>query len=173
MNNFEDLLKKIESIKKDKKVDLTLDEDLSIAVMNLVSIEEHFFFTGVKTEDEKYFDLIQEARNIRKELMKKLIGEKPEGEIWCLSKHFLAAAMRLIEVGSKARQDGKQKDSDDFYNMAFRLYSLFWAINLKAVDVSGIKKIEDGALNKDDKEKTGESKEFQEILKKLLDCCGE
>ena len=38
------LLEKVEKITKEHKVDLSSDEDLSIAIMNLVSLEEHFFF---------------------------------------------------------------------------------------------------------------------------------
>ena len=49
MKTYEDLLKKIEKATKKGGVDLSSDEDLSIAVMNLVSIEEHFFFTADKT----------------------------------------------------------------------------------------------------------------------------
>ena len=43
------LLQKIENLKKSGTVDLSTEEDLSIAIMNLVSLEEHFFFTGEKT----------------------------------------------------------------------------------------------------------------------------
>lgn len=170
---IEDLIKKIEALKKGKAIDLTLDEDLSIAVMNLVSMEEHFFFTAEKTKDPKYFDLLVETREIRKELLKKLIGAEPEGEVWCLSKHLLAATMRLIEVGSKARSRGDKKDAEDFFDKAYRLYSLFWAINLKLVDVGGLKKIDGGALNKHDEKGDVHSEKFDELLQKLLDCCGE
>ena len=51
------LVTKIEALKEKAGTDLSTAEDLSIAVMNLViSLEEHFFFTGVKTENDKYFD---------------------------------------------------------------------------------------------------------------------
>jgi hypothetical protein len=32
--------------------------------MNLISIEEHFFFTGAKTGKSKYFDLLNQAREM-------------------------------------------------------------------------------------------------------------
>lgn len=47
VNNF---LKKIESFKESDKIDLSSKEDLAIAVMNLISIEEHFLFTYNKTK---------------------------------------------------------------------------------------------------------------------------
>ena len=45
---FEELKKKVEAAKRDAGVDLSTDEDLSIGVMNLISLEEHFFFTRVQ-----------------------------------------------------------------------------------------------------------------------------
>ena len=80
-------------MKKKDKFDLSSDQDLSIAIMNLVSIEEHFFFTGAKLQKPEYYDMIKDVREMRKELLKKIVKE-PEGEIWCISKHLLAASMR-------------------------------------------------------------------------------
>ena len=48
------LLARIESLKESAGADLSSAEDLSIAVMNLISLEEHFFFTAVKTEKNEY-----------------------------------------------------------------------------------------------------------------------
>lgn len=56
------LLEKVEKLKKEHKLDLSSGEDLSIAIMNLVSLEEHFFFTGAKTGKEKYYDLLGKDR---------------------------------------------------------------------------------------------------------------
>ena len=94
------LLTKIETLKEKAGADLSTAEDLSIAVMNLISLEEHFFFTGVKTEKDEYFDTAQEIREVRKALLTKLMPNH-EGETWCISKHLLAATMRLMEVGNK------------------------------------------------------------------------
>ena len=46
----EEWMKKIEKMKKGE-VDLSRDEDLSIGLMNLVSLEEHFYFTAMKTQN--------------------------------------------------------------------------------------------------------------------------
>src|SRR5438552_1090782 len=99
MMKFEDLQKKIKELKSDKGADLSMEEDLSIAIMNLISLEEHFFFTAEKTKKSDYFDLLSETREIRKELMGRMI-ERYEGETWCVTKHLLAATMRVMEVGT-------------------------------------------------------------------------
>lgn len=100
ISNVNDLIEKVDSMKKQDKLDLSSDQDLSIAIMNLVSIEEHFFFTGAKLQKPEYFDLLQEVRKMRGDLLRKIVKD-PEGEVWCISKHLLAASMRLMEVGTK------------------------------------------------------------------------
>ena len=149
--SYNEFLKKLEQ-KKDNKLDLSMDEDLSIAIMNLVSIEEHFFFTGAKLGKPEYFDLLQEARKMRGDLLRKIV-KNPEGEEWCISKHLLGATMRLMEVGTKLQKAEKKDESHDFFKKAYDLYSLFWGINLKIVELSDVKKVDDDKLNIHDKER--------------------
>src|SRR3989338_2054269 len=80
--------------------DLSRDEDLSIALMNLISLEEHLFFTAMKTDNQAYLDMLLEVRGVRTQMQAQMVKD-PEGEEWCISKHLLAASMRLYEVGTK------------------------------------------------------------------------
>lgn len=170
---IDELLKKVE-LSKRGKLDLSSDEDLSVALMNLISIEEHFFFSGAKTGKEEYFDLLNQTRQIRKELLTKLVkNTEPGSEIWCISKHLLAASMRLVEVGTKYYQEEKKKEAEDLFSKAYQLWSLFFALNLKLVNVGEIKKIEENQLNIHDKEKKGFLGKLGELVKKLVDCCVE
>ena len=146
-------------------MDLSSDQDLSIAIMNLISIEEHFFFTGIKTGKSSYFDLLAQVRSMRQELLKKIIKEY-EGEVWCISKHLLAASMRLMEVGTKQLGQNRKDEADDLFKKAFDLYSLFWAVNMGAVDTKNIKKLDEQMLNKNDKNKTGLIAKFSDWLKR-------
>jgi len=164
------LLKKAEESKKGE-FDLSADEDLSIAIMNLISIEEHFFFTGAKTGKPEYYDLLNQVRQIRIELLKKLIKE-PEGEWWCLAKHLLAASMRLIEVGTKCLKERKKKEAEELFSKAYDIYSLFWGVNLKLINIPEFKKVADEQLNVHDKEKSL-FKKIQNIISKIIDCCKE
>ena len=148
---IDDLIKKLEASKKGE-LDLSSDEDLSIAIMNLISIEEHFFFTGAKTGKAEYFDLLNKAREMRKELLKRIIKDY-EGEVWCISKHLLSTSMRLMEVGTKALGQGKKEEAEDFFKKAYELYSLFWGINLKAVDIGDVRKIGEEQLSVKDESK--------------------
>jgi len=170
IQKINEFVQKVDTMKKQDKMDLSSDQDLSIAIMNLVSIEEHFFFTGAKTQKTEYYNLINEVREMRKELLKKIIKEY-EGEVWCISKHLLAASMRLMEVGTKQLGMGKKDEAYDLFGKAYNLYSLFWGLNMKLIKTEDIKKIDDNALNKQDKERKGFAGKLGELVRKIIDCC--
>lgn len=107
-----------------KKFDLTNKEDLSIAVMNLISIEEHLAFSAMKTKKQIYLEILEPMRKIRIELMKILL-KNTEAELWCISKHLLAGTMRLMEVSTKYL-DKDSKKAMYLEEKAFDLYTLFW-----------------------------------------------
>lgn len=167
---FDAFVKKIAELKKSGTFDLSLDEDLSIALMNLISLEEHFFFTAEKTKKDEYFDLLNETRTIRKDLLARMIPAH-EGETWCISKHLLAASMRVMEVATKLQTAGKMDEAKEMFARAYKIYSLFWGLRLKLIDGANFKKIGDDKLHKDDKEGTKWTTE--DIVSKLVDCCDE
>jgi hypothetical protein len=133
--NVENLVNKVKDVIKKDSLDLSSDEDLSIGIMNLISIEEHLFFTANKTSKDKYYTLLNEIREIRKTLLKEIIKDY-EGEVWCISKHLLAASMRLMEVGTKALTKGEDEKAKGLFQKSYRLYMMFWEINLKFEDKS-------------------------------------
>lgn len=160
MPTLDEFLEKIESLKEKAGVDLSTTEDLSLAVMNLISLEEHFFFTGVKIKKDEYFDTAEEIRSLRKELLKELMPNH-EGETWCISKHLLSSTMRLIEVGNKLQSESKKDEAKVMFERAYRVYSIFWALKLKLIDGQLIK----------DTAKTSET--LEDIVGKLANCCNE
>ena len=151
---------KIELARKEGGVDLSTAEDLSLAVMNLISLEEHFFFTAMKTGKDEYLDTSAEVRNMRKELLAELMANH-EGESWCVSKHLLSAAMRLIEVGNKLHSEGEKDKAKKMFEKAYKIYSIFWALKLKLVTVEKIQKTAKGSSN------------LEDLVAKLADCCNE
>jgi len=170
IEKINEFVQKVDEMKKQDKMDLSSDQDLSIAIMNLISIEEHFFFTGARTGKDGYYDLINEVREMRKTLLKKIIKEY-EGEVWCISKHLLAASMRLMEVGTKQLGMGKKDEAYDLFGKAYNLYSLFWGLNMKLINTKDIKKIDNDAINKHDQEKKGFMGKLGELVKRAIDCC--
>jgi len=165
--NLNEMIEKVDKMKKDYVLDLSSDQDLSIAIMNLVSIEEHFFFTGAKTGNPKYYDLLAEVREMRKSLLKKIIKEY-EGEVWCISKHLLAASYRLMEVGTKAQGKGNKEEAQDMFKKSYDLYSLFWGLNMKLVDLGEVKKIDDDAIST---KTSSVADKLGALVKKVVNCC--
>jgi hypothetical protein len=170
IKNLSEFIAKVDDMKKQHKMDLSSDQDLTIAIMNLVSIEEHFFFTGAKLGKHEYYDMINDVREMRKSLLEKIIKEY-EGEVWCISKHLLAASMRLMEVGTKQLGMGKKDEAYDLFEKAYNLYSLFWGLNMKLMNVGDIKKIDDMAMNKSDTEKKGFMGKLGDLVKRAINCC--
>ena len=160
--NYEEVLKKIEGMKKGNNLDLSVEEDLAIAIMNLISLEEHFFFTGSKTEKSEYFDLLIEVRSMRTKLLAKMI-EKTEGEVWCISKHLLATCMRLFEVGTKFQADNKKEEAKEVFEQAYKMFTMFFALRLKIISIPDVKNI-----SEEEKPWT-----MKDIVNKMVDCCKE
>ncbi|MBI4438719.1 hypothetical protein HY640_02200 [Candidatus Woesearchaeota archaeon] len=158
----ENEIKKLVEKARAAGTDLSRDEDLSIALMNLISLEEHTYFTAMKTGNKQYLSMMASIRELRKKLLAKMVTN-PEGEEWCISKHLLAATMRLIETGTKEQKN--PKEAEFMFNAAFDLYSLFFAINLKI--------IEPQKIGKEVKEAQLTTSRFSQIIKKIVDCCKE
>lgn len=170
------LLEKVEKVTKEKKIDLSSSEDLSIGIMNLISIEEHLFFTAQKTGKKDYLDLLNEVRVMRVELLKKII-KNYEGEEWCLSKHFLAASMRLMEVGTKELKKGNKDEAWDLFDKAYKLYSLFWGLNLKLIKPKDVE-LDEKEIHFLDEEGIQKASatvfdKLSSLVEKVLDCCRE
>lgn len=140
--NVKEFVERIDASKKVNPKDLSSDQDLTIAIMNLISIEEHLVFSGAKTGKSSFYDLIEDVRETRKKLMLKIIPSY-EGEVWCISKHLLASSMRLMEVGTKQQSLGNKQEAYDLFNKAYDLYCLFWGLNMNMLNVSEMKWIED------------------------------
>jgi len=176
MDNYETLIKKVEKIEAEKKLDLSSGEDLSVGIMNLIGIEEHLFFSYNKTNNKQYLDLLDEIRRMRINLMKELIKDY-EGEVYCISKHLLAASMRLMEVGTKELKKGDKEKAKQMFGNSYKLYSLFWGLNTKIVNLKEVKRDIKDVYLVDEKAKKFEKvsifSKLNYFVQKALDCCRE
>lgn len=129
IKNVKEYVEKLDNAKKVNPKDLSSDQDLTIGIMNLISIEEHLMFSGAKTGKKEFYNLIDEVRDLRKRMMQKIIPSY-EGEVWCISKHLLASAMRLFEVGTKALASGDKKQAYELFDESYGLYCIFWGLNM-------------------------------------------
>lgn len=190
IDNVKDFVEKVDASKKLNPKDLSSDQDLTIAIMNLISIEEHLMFSGAKTGKTSFFDMIQDIREMRKNLMLKIIPAY-EGEVWCISKHLLAASMRLMEVGTKQQSMNNKEEAYNLFNQAYDLYCLFWGLNMNLIDTKDVQWIGDSDKEikelsdkikthtvtlsqkneiKSDKPKTAFGK-MKEFVRNAVNCC--
>ena len=114
IDNLNEFVEKFDNMKKVNPLDLSSDQDLWIAIMNLISIEEHLMFSGAKTQDTSFYDLIEPIREDRKNFLGMII-KSYKGEVWCISKHLLATCMRLMEVGTKALSAGNWRNVSQWF----------------------------------------------------------
>ncbi len=135
--NVKEFVERMDNMKKKNPKDLSSDQDLTIGLMNLISIEEHLIFSGAKTGKNSFYAMVQDIREMRKNLMMKVIPSY-EGEVWCISKHLLATSMRLMEVGTKQQSMGNTQEAYQLFNQAYDLYCLFWGLNMNLVDAKEI-----------------------------------
>lgn len=186
--SVKEFVERIDATKKVNPKDLSSDQDLTIAIMNLISIEEHLVFSGAKTGKNSFYDLIEDVRETRKKLMLKIIPSY-EGEVWCISKHLLASSMRLMEVGTKQQSLGNKEQAYDLFNKAYDLYCLFWGLNMNMLDTKDLKWLEDSVADikkisekisveapevaqktEDEAPKSGFAK-MKAFVRKAVDCC--
>jgi len=175
IKNYKELVKKVENITLKGDIDLSSGEDLSIGIMNLISIEEHLFFTYQKTNDKRYITMLNEIRALRTTLLKEIIQDY-EGEVWCISKHLLASSMRLMEVGTKELKKKNDKKAESLFKNSYKLYTLFWGLNLSNTKASKTANLSKVAFLDERGHKKGETSVFFKlgnIINKALDCCRE
>lgn len=123
-------VEKADSAKKANPLDLSSDQDLTIALMNLAVLERNFGLSG---------ELMDVVSDIRQDLMKKIVA--PSSDKWEVTKYLLAESMQLMVDGNRALDTGKNKDAYALYNRSYELYSLFWGINMGLISVSDAEKL--------------------------------
>lgn len=113
---------------------------------------------------------------MRTDLMKEIIKEY-EGEVWCISKHLLAASMRIMEVGTKELKKGNKQKAWDLFQKSYNLYNLFWGLNLDMVKMGDLKRKSDDVYFVDEKakkfEKVSVFTKLGDFINKAMDCCKE
>ena len=121
------LLKQVADADMAKKVnplDLSSDQDLTIALMNLIHISDFYALDG---------DMGKILNEMTDDLMSRIVDK--DGKKWDASRHLLAESMKLIADGNKAMDSGQKVAAYKFYDNAYEKYSLFWGINMGIVDL--------------------------------------
>lgn len=113
--------------------DVGLATDLTFAVMNLISIEEHLFKTGIETENYDFVKLANDVRKVRgkmiMDLLKQIFGSEEnlkKGEVYCASKHILATLERIMEVANRYTHSDNKEKSEEYLAYFLFLWDLLF-----------------------------------------------
>ncbi|MBU0893888.1 MAG: hypothetical protein KKF48_02395 [Nanoarchaeota archaeon] len=101
-------------LKKDKIVekDVGYAEDSFALLKQSMGQEEHFLGNFIDSKSEKDLKKLNEARNIRTELLNSIIevmGIELKGQNWCILKHVCATAMHTQELINRCSMMGLTK----------------------------------------------------------------
>lgn len=110
-----------DAAKKVNPLDLSSDQDLSIALMNLITIE-HMYYDSKQAKNS----VGAMVHDIRTRLMSRIVSEQHTD----ISFKLLGKSMELITDGMQAMESGKSVAAYTKFDDAYGLYSLFWGINM-------------------------------------------
>lgn len=120
--SMKQMVERADMAKKVNPLDLSSDQDLTVALMNLIVLEDL---------SANYPELYSMVHDMRVELMSRVVHGTDD--VRYASKHLLGDAMRFIDSGNKSGDYGS-------YDRAYELYSLFWGLNMGLIDMRGVKK---------------------------------
>lgn len=130
------LISRVEQVDMSKKVnalDLSSDQDLTIALMNLLAIED-------MTSNGQMFEMV---RQIRKKLMQPIVDKAVvTGDVWQVLEKMLTGVAAQIKIGDNAQKNGDNASAYLAYDRAYEQYALFWGLVLFGTDaVSDMKRV--------------------------------
>jgi len=157
--DLNDFIEKVDALKKQNRLDLSSDQDLTLGIMNLVNLEEEFFLLGAEHNYREFYDVLLRVREMRKTFLQAIV-QRYEGEVWCISKHLMAASMRCLQSGVKLLDAQQKPWAYEMFKFSYDLYSLFWGLNLGILNQQ----------NSDPKPK-GFLGTLGFLVKKAIDCC--
>lgn len=117
----------MEEIKLDEK-DVGLAEDMCYMLKNLISIEDHSATSFVTSKDKKWIELLEMIRKMRTKWLSLLV-KKENSHLWCVSKHLLASAEGMLEVGNRFSSTNQKDMASEAFKDASSLLSLFMILN--------------------------------------------
>ena len=117
--SLKNAVEQIDNAKKVNPLDLSADQDLTIALMNMIAVEK---YSG-------YPNLVQMVRDIRTDLMRPMLENvQYDGDIWPMSEKLLGKMAEQMERGNRALESGKIQDAYAAYDAVFDAWVIFMGI---------------------------------------------
>ena len=132
------LIKKVavaDNAKKANKLDLSSDQDLTIALMNLISIERY-----IENDAEHDFSQLKSMVNdLRVALMGKIVKKSDKNfDVLC---DLLGRSAMLMNDGFVALEKQNDARAYELFDAAFGVYSMFWGVCMGLADATDVENI--------------------------------
>lgn len=118
-----------DNAKKVNPLDLSADQDLTIAIMNLIKLEK--LLDGVDTSGG--YDMSGAIRDMRHRLMGRVVSDT-DGDLWNMSLYLLGLATDFMERGFMTTG----ASAYEMFDKAYEVYSLFLGVNMGLVTISDV-----------------------------------
>lgn len=132
------LIKKVavaDNAKKANELDLSSDQDLTIALMNLISIERY-----IENDAEHDFSQLKSMVNdLRVALMNKIVKKSDKNfDMLC---DLLGRSAVMMNDGFVALENQNKVRAYELFDVAFGAYSMFWGVCMGLVDATDVENI--------------------------------
>ena len=102
--------------------------DFMFFLKNAIALENHFLESFAVTKDKIQMELAEKIRHNRSKWMYKYIKES-KNQIYCESKHLLACAMALQELGNRFTERKEYKLAEECFNESQECEAIFILLN--------------------------------------------
>ncbi|MBR5153239.1 MAG: hypothetical protein IKW57_00375 [Alphaproteobacteria bacterium] len=117
--SLKNAVEQIDNAKKVNPLDLSADQDLTIALMNMIAIEKN----------SNYPKLVQMVRDIRTDLMRPMLENvQYDGDIWPMSEKLLGKMAEQMDHGNHALESKKTQEAYAAYDAVFDAWVIFMGI---------------------------------------------
>lgn len=120
-----DTVAKLDANKKVNPRDLSSDQDLTIALMNMIAVEE---LCPNNTIGNMVADL-------RTKMMQHVVRNN---RFMVASHELLAKSMQMMTDGINALKNGNTKQAYGLFDKSYEFYVMFWGINMELISTDDI-----------------------------------
>lgn len=120
-----DTVAKLDANKKVNPRDLSSDQDLTIALMNMIAVEELCPDTNIGNM----------VADLRAKMMQHVVRNN---RFMLISHELLSKSMQLMTDGINALKNENTKQAYELFDKSYEFYVLFWGVNMELISPNDI-----------------------------------
>lgn len=108
--------------------DVGMIHDVIFFLQNAIALEHHCIESYSLSKDKIQLEIANKIRRIRSKKMYQIV-KKSKNQIYCESKHLLACAMALKEVGNRHIESGEEELARECFEESADCEAIFILLN--------------------------------------------